>query len=50
MAKIGKEEGFSVILNGHVDVVPAGDRNQWVLTRFPERLRTNASWEEELLT
>ena len=29
VAKIGKDEGFSVILNGHVDVVPAGDRDQW---------------------
>ena len=29
LAKIGKDEGFSVILNGHVDVVPAGDRSQW---------------------
>ena len=32
--KIGKEEGFSVILNGHVDVVPAGDRNQWDFDPF----------------
>lgn len=29
LAKIGKDDGFSVILNGHVDVVPAGDREQW---------------------
>lgn len=29
LAKMGKDEGFSVILNGHVDVVPAGDRSQW---------------------
>ena len=34
VAKIGKEEGFSVILNGHVDVVPAGDRNQWDFDPF----------------
>ena len=34
LAKIGKEEGFSVILNGHVDVVPAGDRNQWNFDPF----------------
>ena len=39
VAKIGKEEGFSVILNGHVDVVPAGDRNQWDFDPFsPEGL------------
>ena len=29
LAKMGSDEGFSVILNGHVDVVPAGDRSQW---------------------
>ena len=29
LAKMGSEDGFSVILNGHVDVVPAGDRSQW---------------------
>lgn len=29
LAKIGTDDGFSVILNGHVDVVPAGDRSQW---------------------
>lgn len=34
LAKIGKEEGFSVILNGHVDVVPAGDREQWDFDPF----------------
>ena len=34
VAKIGKDDGFSVILNGHVDVVPAGDRNQWDFDPF----------------
>lgn len=29
IAKIGSEEGFSIILNGHVDVVPAGDLSRW---------------------
>lgn len=29
LAKMGTDDGFSVILNGHVDVVPAGDRSQW---------------------
>ena len=29
VAKMGSDEGFSVILNGHLDVVPAGDRSQW---------------------
>lgn len=29
VAKMGPDEGFSLILNGHVDVVPAGDRSQW---------------------
>ena len=29
LAKMGSDDGFSVILNGHVDVVPAGDRSQW---------------------
>ncbi len=34
VAKIGQEDGFSVILNGHVDVVPAGDREQWEFDPF----------------
>ena len=34
LAKIGSDEGFSVILNGHVDVVPAGDRDQWDFDPF----------------
>ncbi|MEL7623839.1 MAG: ArgE/DapE family deacylase [Clostridiales bacterium] len=29
LAKMGSEEGFSIILNGHVDVVPAGSRSGW---------------------
>ena len=29
VAKMGSDEGFSVILNGHLDVVPAGDLAQW---------------------
>ncbi|MCD7833883.1 MAG: ArgE/DapE family deacylase [Lachnospiraceae bacterium] len=29
LAKMGSEDGFSVILNGHIDVVPAGDLEQW---------------------
>lgn len=29
VAKIGNEKGFSMIMNGHVDVVPAGDLKQW---------------------
>ena len=34
VAKLGSDEGFSIILNGHVDVVPAGDRNQWKFDPF----------------
>ncbi|MBW8383758.1 MAG: ArgE/DapE family deacylase [Youngiibacter sp.] len=29
LAKVGSDEGFSIILNGHVDVVPAGDLSRW---------------------
>lgn len=29
IAKVGSDEGFSIILNGHVDVVPAGDLSRW---------------------
>lgn len=29
VAKVGSPEGFSMIMNGHVDVVPAGDLEQW---------------------
>ena len=34
VAKLGSDEGFSVILNGHLDVVPAGDRSQWDFDPF----------------
>ena len=34
VAKMGTDEGFSVILNGHLDVVPAGDRSQWDFDPF----------------
>ena len=34
VAKLGSDEGFSVILNGHLDVVPAGDRSQWSFDPF----------------
>ncbi len=29
IAKYGSEEGFSFLINGHVDVVPAGDLSTW---------------------
>ena len=32
VAQMGKEEGFSIILNGHVDVVPIGNIEKW---KFP---------------
>lgn len=41
LAQIGQEEGFSVILNGHVDVVPAGDRNQWDFDPFSGEITEN---------
>ena len=34
VAKMGADEGFSIILNGHLDVVPAGDRSQWDFDPF----------------
>lgn len=34
VAKVGSEEGFSMIMNGHVDVVPAGDLKQWDFDPF----------------
>ncbi|MCR3923247.1 MAG: M20 family metallopeptidase, partial [Firmicutes bacterium] len=34
LAKIGNEEGPSIILNGHVDVVPAGDPDKWNFNPF----------------
>lgn len=34
VAQVGPDEGFSIILNGHVDVVPAGDRKQWNFDPF----------------
>ena len=29
IAEYGKKDGFSLIINGHVDVVPAGDLSKW---------------------
>lgn len=34
LAKIGTDDGFSIILNGHVDVVPAGDLKGWKFDPF----------------
>lgn len=34
LAEIGSDEGFSIIINGHVDVVPAGDLSQWEFDPF----------------
>lgn len=34
ISKIGEENGFSIILNGHIDVVPAGDLKQWKFNPF----------------
>lgn len=34
VAKMGSDDGFSIILNGHLDVVPAGDRSQWDFDPF----------------
>jgi succinyl-diaminopimelate desuccinylase len=34
VAGIGSEAGFSMIINGHVDVVPAGDLSQWDFDPF----------------
>ncbi len=34
LAKIGSEQGFSIIINGHVDVVPAGDLSKWNFDPF----------------
>lgn len=34
VAELGNEDGFSMVMNGHVDVVPAGDLNQWEFEPF----------------
>lgn len=34
LASVGNEEGFHLLFNGHVDVVPAGDRSQWDFDPF----------------
>ena len=34
LAQLGGEEGFSIILNGHLDVVPAGERSGWQFDPF----------------
>lgn len=34
VAGIGSKTGFSMIINGHVDVVPAGDLSQWDFDPF----------------
>lgn len=33
-ARLGSDQGYSLILNGHVDVVPAGDRSKWEFDPF----------------
>lgn len=34
VARMGREEGYSLIFNGHVDVVPAGDLSKWEFDPF----------------
>ena len=34
VARMGSEDGYSLIFNGHVDVVPAGDRGLWDFEPF----------------
>ncbi len=34
VAKLGNDEGKTIVLNGHADVVPAGDRNKWDFDPF----------------
>lgn len=34
VAKHGNEEGKTIVLNGHADVVPVGDRNKWNFDPF----------------
>ncbi|MEL7647912.1 MAG: M20 family metallopeptidase [Sedimentibacter sp.] len=34
LAQMGSDEGFSMIINGHVDVVPAGDISKWKFDPF----------------
>lgn len=34
LAEMGSDEGFSIIINGHVDVVPAGDLSKWDFDPF----------------
>lgn len=38
-AAIGNEDGYSLIFNGHLDVVPAGDRSKWHFDPFGGALR-----------
>lgn len=34
VAKFGNDEGKTIVLNGHADVVPVGDRNKWDFDPF----------------
>ena len=34
VARMGSDDGYSLIFNGHVDVVPAGDRGLWDFDPF----------------
>ncbi len=34
VSRLGSENGFSMLINGHVDVVPAGDLKQWDFDPF----------------
>ena len=39
---LGDGEGPTLILNGHVDVVPIGDRSQWTVEPFTATIRNDA--------
>ena len=47
VARMGSEDGYSLIFNGHVDVVPAGDRGLWILILFAVQSLTARYWVGE---
>lgn len=47
VARMGSEDGYSLIFNGHVDVVPAGDRGLWDFDPFAVQSLTARYWVGE---
>jgi succinyl-diaminopimelate desuccinylase len=44
VAKVGRQKGKKILLNGHVDVVPVGDASNWLVEPFSGKVYEGQIW------